>query len=198
MHFPSIEGELWGHVDLGREAQVVFQTTRSWVIVCAVEVGIVADAIGPHLQPCQFSKQCRNPETTWFECTLVGMFSAFLWFSWTMFKTVGVNLSVFAGFGIIHHHPPKILAYCVVPCLTMSYPFWWMRRRPNLLLRHQLVMSTSHHSTGCPGHQPARPKGQVPYWLGTTPSDTYGGGYQRDPKSTWSLSVWVFRVAWKP
>ena len=37
------------------------------------------------------------------------------------------------------------------------------------------VTSTSHQSTCCPGHQPARPKGQVPYWLGTTPKNTWDG-----------------------
>ena len=40
-----------------------------------------------------------------------------------------------------------------------------------LALSHSshLVTSASHQSTCFPGHQPALPKGHVPYWLGTTP-----------------------------
>ena len=50
--------------------------------------------------------------------------------------------------------------------------------------RNPLVTSTTHGATAPPGHQPARPKFQVPYWLGVTPSCTRDAHPSSEPAST--------------
>lgn len=44
--FKAIESQDWGYVKFCREAEVIFQTTRCWIVVSAIEEGMIWNAIG--------------------------------------------------------------------------------------------------------------------------------------------------------
>lgn len=44
--FKAIESQDWGYMKFCREAEVIFQTTRCWIVVGAIEEGMIWNAIG--------------------------------------------------------------------------------------------------------------------------------------------------------
>lgn len=44
--FRAIESQDWGYMKFCREAEVIFQTTRCWIVVSAIEEGMIWNAIG--------------------------------------------------------------------------------------------------------------------------------------------------------